>query len=47
VLNLYHYRKESVKDRLNLKKNGFLCEDRDLCVIKTKIIGLLCKIADA
>jgi hypothetical protein len=37
VLNLYHYRKESVKDRLNLKKNGFLREDRDLCVIKTKL----------
>jgi hypothetical protein len=46
VLNLYLYRKESVKGRLNLKKNGFLWEGRDLCVIKTKTIGLLCKIVD-
>jgi hypothetical protein len=46
VLNLYLYRKESVKGRLNLKKNGVLCEDRDLGAIKTKTIGLLCKIVD-
>jgi hypothetical protein len=37
--NLYHYRKESAKDRLNYMKNGSLCENRDLDVIKTKIIG--------
>jgi hypothetical protein len=46
VLNLYYYREESVKDRLDLKKNGFLCKSRDLCVIKIKTIGLLCKIVD-
>jgi hypothetical protein len=34
VLNLYHHRKESAKDRLNPKKNRPLCENRDLNVIK-------------
>jgi hypothetical protein len=39
VSNLYYHRKESVKDRLNPKKNKPLSKNRDLCVIKTKIIG--------
>jgi hypothetical protein len=46
MLNLYYYRKESVKDRLNLKKNQFLCEKRDLCVNKIKTIGPLCKMVE-
>jgi hypothetical protein len=46
VLNLYCYREESVKDRLDLKKNEFLCENRDLCVIKIKTIGPLCKMVE-
>jgi hypothetical protein len=39
VLNSYHHREESVKDRLNPKKNKPLSKNRDLDVIKTKIIG--------
>jgi hypothetical protein len=39
VSNLYYHRKESAKDRLNPKKNRLLCENRDLSVSKTKIIG--------
>jgi hypothetical protein len=37
--NLYHHSKGSAKDRLNPKKNRSLYENRDLDVIKTKIMG--------
>jgi hypothetical protein len=39
VSKLYYYRKENVKDRLNPKENKPLSKNRDLSVIKTKIIG--------
>jgi hypothetical protein len=29
-----------------LRNMGWWCKDRDLIVIKTKAIGLLCKISD-
>jgi hypothetical protein len=46
VSKLYHHRKESAKDRLNPKKNKPLSKNRDLCGIKTKIKGPLCKIVE-
>jgi hypothetical protein len=45
-ISFYLCREKSEKGRLNLKNNGLWGKDRDLCVIKTKTIGLLCKISD-
>jgi hypothetical protein len=39
VSNLYYHRKESAKDGLNPKENRSLCKNRDLDVVKTKIMG--------
>jgi hypothetical protein len=46
VLNLYHHRKGSAKDRLNPKKNRSLSDSRGLDVINVKIWVLLCKIVE-
>jgi hypothetical protein len=37
--NLYYHRKESAKDRLNPKENRSLSKNKDLDVVKTKIMG--------
>jgi hypothetical protein len=39
VSNLYYHRKESAKDRLNPRENRSLSENRDLDVVKKKIMG--------
>jgi hypothetical protein len=44
--NLHHHRKESAIDMLNSKKDGTLCENRDLDVINAKVWILLCKIIE-
>jgi hypothetical protein len=39
VSNLYYHRKESAKDRLNPKENRPSSKNRDLDVVKIKIMG--------